>query len=223
MEETDSPSSFRAAVIDSNRPGFALFRRTAELLEEVVTRTRLHSSRFDLALDVLFLQAYKTFCSVYFLAVRGHGEDAATLLRRLLEIVAQIGYLSYDPNACERQRRAARYFAHDPDRGGYWWNGNIRGLFDSIDLAETYDQDYRFLAQISHTCSQRLSFSVEEGTILIRSGETFTLTVVFASRYILGAAMKWNEVFNLLDAPRLAALSDEAIQFYLNVSKGGPH
>jgi hypothetical protein len=213
MDENDTPSSFRATVINGNRSGFALFRRTAELLEEVVTNPRPHSSRFALALDVLFLQAYKTFCGVYLLAVRGHGEDAATLLRRLLEITAQIGYLTYDPNPSERESRATHYFAHDPSRGGYWWNDNIRNLFDSIGLVDTYDQDYRLLAQISHTCAQRLLFGVEKGSILIRSAETFTPTVVFASRYVLGAAMKWNAVFNLLNVPRLAALSDEAIHF----------
>jgi len=211
MDENDTPSSFRATVINTNRSGFDLFRRTSELLEEVVTKPRPHTSRFALALDVLFLQAYKTFSGVYFLAVRGHGEDAATLLRRLLEITVQIGYLTYDPNPSERESRAARYFAHDPDHRRTWWKGSIRDLFTSIGLASTYDQDYRLLAQISHTCAKRLLFGVQNGSILIRDAETFTPTVVFASRYVLGAAMKWNEVFNLLDAPRLAALSDEAI------------
>jgi hypothetical protein len=223
MDENDRPSSFRATVINSNRSGFALFRRTAELLEEVVMKPRPHSSRFVLALDALFLQAYKTFCGVYFLAVRGHGEDAATLLRRLLEITAQIGYLTYDPNPDERESRANRYFAYNPDHRGYWWGGNIRDLFDSIGLVDTYDQDYRLLAQISHTCAQRLLFGVEKGSIQIRSAETFTPTVVFASRYVLGTAIKWNEVFNLLDVPRIASAIDEAIHFSVNMSKETPH
>ena len=219
MKEIDDPSVFRAAVIESNRPAFELFGKTAALLEGVVMRDRPHRSRFDLAIDILFLQAYKSFCGVYFLAVRGQGEDAATLLRRLLEITAQIGYLSHDPSPSERERRADCFLNFNPDRGGYWWNGNIRSLFISIGLQETYDQDYRFLAQISHTCAQRLRLELEKGTILIRTGETFTPNVMFASRYFLGAAMKWNEVFNLLEESRLAALSDEAIKFSPSVSK----
>ena len=42
------------------------------------------------AIDLLFLQSYKSIASVYFLAVSGQGEDAGTVARRLLELTWQM-------------------------------------------------------------------------------------------------------------------------------------
>jgi hypothetical protein len=82
-------------------------------------------------LDILFVQEFKSHGSLYFLCVHGHGEDGATILRRMLEIAFQTEYLCNDP--FERENRAERYLAWFwlqadsrlksgiPEPGRTWW------------------------------------------------------------------------------------------------------
>lgn len=112
---------FKAQMIDRHRPAFDLWRRCHELLEDAVVRSRVLSSPLFRALDILFVQSFKSHGSLYFLCVHGHGEDGATILRRMLEIAFQTRYLYADPD--KRQDRAHRYLA-------WFWlqaEGRIKG------------------------------------------------------------------------------------------------
>lgn len=79
------------------------------MLEDAVPKTRNITLSFARALDLLFIQAFKSHGSLYFLCVHGHGEDAATILRRMLEIAFQVGYVCVDPG--KRDDRAKRFLA----------------------------------------------------------------------------------------------------------------
>ena len=168
---------------------------------------------FNVACDLLFIQAYKAFCSVYLLAVRGHEEDAVAVLRRLLEISVQIGYLDQAPNPAERQDRAAAYLQHDPEGGGYWWGGTIKDLFSRLNLTATYDPDYRWMAQTAHGAARRVLLRVEGSVVQIRNTGFFAPLVVFACRYLLGAARIWNGCFTLVDNDELERLSNKSLGF----------
>jgi len=77
------PAEFQAWMVEANRPAFILWRRVCSLMEEAIVRPRNIQPAFARALDMLLIQAFKSFASLYLLCVRGLGEDAATLLRRL--------------------------------------------------------------------------------------------------------------------------------------------
>jgi hypothetical protein len=112
MPKEETPAKFRARIIDENRAAFDLWRHTCALVEGAIPTPRDISDPYARALDLLFIQGYKSFSSLYVLCVRGQGEDAATILRRLLEISLQAGYLANDPEA--RELRGKQYLAY------YW-------------------------------------------------------------------------------------------------------
>jgi uncharacterized protein DUF5677 len=103
------PAEYRARMIEKHRPAFDLWRRCHELLESVVPVARDQSLPFARAADIMFIQAFKSHGSLYVLSVRGHGEDAATILRRMLEIALQMRFLCEIP--AQRLDRAQRYLA----------------------------------------------------------------------------------------------------------------
>jgi hypothetical protein len=104
-----TPSDFKARMIERHRPSFDLWRRCHELLELGIPLSRDVSLPYQRALDILFVQQFKSHGSLYFLCVHGHGEDAATILRRMLEIAFQADYLCGDLG--QRDSRAEKYLA----------------------------------------------------------------------------------------------------------------
>jgi hypothetical protein len=203
MKNEVAPGQFRARMIDHHRRFFKLWGRCHEVLERCVTVPRDISQPYARALDILFVEAFKSHGSIYVLLVRGHGECAATILRRLLEIAFQVGYLADKPSS--RQDRAERYLAwfwcqaHDrvravlPRKEKAWWQvqyhnhkhlildasgkpfrnwwgkGSIRDLAVALNLADTYDRDYKFLCQFAHCTSQGLLLERRGSNVEIRT------------------------------------------------------
>lgn len=118
-----TPAEYKAGMWDRHRPAFTLFQDTLHCVEAVIAHPRDIEPTFARALDMLFIQGYKSFSSIYLLCVRGHGEDAATILRRLLELSAQAIYLARDPSESVREERGGRYVA-------YHW-AQVRDILDS--------------------------------------------------------------------------------------------
>lgn len=117
MTNKMSVKEFKANILDNNRPAFELWGRTHSLLEESIGRgPTAESPPFDRALYLFYIQAFKSHGSLYFLCVHGHGEDAATILRRLMEIAFQVRYLYDNENMTERNKRAMQYLSY------YWIN-----------------------------------------------------------------------------------------------------
>ena len=136
--------ALRKQMLDRHRPAFHVWFRLAQLLEEAIVKDRNLQSAFALALDLLFIEAFKSHGSLYFLCVNGHGEDAATIGRRLFEIALQVGYLcSEDPKREERGKKCLAYFWHSakdiaamvglPEDRRKWWE-------------EQYDRHKKWLA-----------------------------------------------------------------------------
>ena len=109
MSSEVTPREFKARMIDRHRAAFHLWRHCHEILEAAVTRPRDVTSVFSRALDILFVQAFKSHGSLYFLCVHGHGEDGATIARRILEIAFQVQYLYED--VALQEERAKKYLA----------------------------------------------------------------------------------------------------------------
>jgi hypothetical protein len=106
--------AWKKEMLDKHRPAFDLWLCLAQVQEQAVVKERTLDSAFARALDLFFIQAFKSHQSLYPLCVMGHGEDAATIARRLLEIALQVAYLcSEEP---KREERGATYLAH------FWHN-----------------------------------------------------------------------------------------------------
>src|SRR5438874_4827987 len=91
------------------RNEFGLHRRAMDIIEPAVTQPRRHDDHLALALDMMFVQAYKSHVSVRFLAELGHMEDTATITRRMLELSVFAGYMTEPTVDSERVARADRY------------------------------------------------------------------------------------------------------------------
>lgn len=207
----ENPDEFKANTIEGNRPAHELFLEVSRLLDNEIEGERCYTGKTDFATDLLFIQAYKAFCGVYLLAVRGYEQDAATILRRLLEIAAQILYLNVSDTVEDRECRAAQCLQYDPDLGGYWWGtGGFKGLFcKKLDHSETFKEDYRLLAQIAHGFVRRTLPAVEQEKIQICSARLFSPLVVFSCCYILVSVIVWNRHFKLYDESDLEELSSK--------------
>jgi hypothetical protein len=108
---TQSQREFIATMIENHRRAFTLFKDIMEEIERVISAQRDVQPAYNRALDLLFIQTYKSFSSVYVLWVRGHGEDAVTILRRLLEIAFQVAWLE-KAEKDEKEDRGAEYLAY---------------------------------------------------------------------------------------------------------------
>jgi hypothetical protein len=104
-------SEFQKAVIDKYRPQFDLHWRVREMLESAFAKDRYLDQLVTRAIDMLFLQCFKAHVSTFELAALAQVEDAATIVRRLLELAAQAHYIGLHADAEERQRRAGAFLA----------------------------------------------------------------------------------------------------------------
>jgi hypothetical protein len=118
--------ALKKQMLERHRPAFDVWLRLAQLLEEAAVKERRLDSAFARALDLFFLQGFKSHQSIYPLCVMGHGEDAATIARRLFEIALQVGYLcSEEP---KREERGETFLTH-------FWH-NTKDIIAAIDLPE---------------------------------------------------------------------------------------
>jgi hypothetical protein len=124
--------ALKKKILDRHRPAFDLWLRLAQILEEAVVKERKLDSAYARALDLFFIEAFKSHQSLYSLCVMGHCEDAATIARRLLEIALQVGYLCSEESKREERGQAyLAYFWHNakeilvttnlPDEQRQWW------------------------------------------------------------------------------------------------------
>jgi hypothetical protein len=107
---TESNSALKKATLTRHKDAFGLWLFIHQTLENVVIRDRDLRTAFARALDLLFIQGFKSHGSLYSLCVLGHCEDAATIARRVFEIALQIGYL--DSEVPEREIRGRQYLSY---------------------------------------------------------------------------------------------------------------
>lgn len=105
-----SNAAAKKATLERHKAAFGLWLLIHEELEDAVIRDRNPNTAFARAIDLLFIQAFKSHGSLYSLCVIGHCEDAATIARRIFEVALQMGYL--DSEEPERENRGKRYLAY---------------------------------------------------------------------------------------------------------------
>jgi hypothetical protein len=105
-----SNAAAKAATLARHRAAFDLWLLVHCPLEEGVVRRRILKSAFERALDLLFIQAFKSHSSLYPLCVLGHCEDAAMIARRIFEVALQVAYLNAED--AERETRGRQYLAY---------------------------------------------------------------------------------------------------------------
>jgi hypothetical protein len=90
---------------------FALYREVANDVETYVRSPRRLGSPLPLALDMLMMQGYKTFLSLYLLTEHAQIEDAATIVRRLLELAARANWIAAAADEAGQEERARHYIS----------------------------------------------------------------------------------------------------------------
>jgi hypothetical protein len=140
----ESNAAAKKATLARHKAAFGLWLLIHQTLEDVVIRDRNLRTSFARALDLLFIQAFKSHGSLYSLCIIGHCEDAATIARRIFEIGLQVGYL--DLEEPERENRGRQYLA-------YFFHVLPKGILANPSLKpeerqkwqQLYDQNKRWL------------------------------------------------------------------------------
>jgi hypothetical protein len=223
MSLNEFKKRFRASFAKERK----LHSDAALLLEPAVVAARPHPEAAHLALDMLFVQAYKSHLSVLAVGELGHMEDAATLTRRLLELAASSGYILALDNPREREPRAKRYLAalwldlddaakaHLPQEVRTQWSvltagvarGGLPGLQKMLGILEqqgTYD-DYRLLSSIAHGGASDQIMAYSDSPVRVRDTLHCGSLLVYSSRYYLATAVAWNSLYGRLN---IIALED---------------
>lgn len=227
---------FRKQVRDRWRNEFALHRRALDIIEPAVTQPRRHDDHLALALDMLFVQAYKSHVSVRFLAELGHMEDTATITRRVLELSVFAGYITEPTVDSERVARADRYLANlwyelapegrvvlPTEVHGFWEAlapGVPRGglpsfqaMFAALGKHETYKKDYDLLCGIAHGSSSDQLIAFAHQTVPVRPDWHLGTLLVFATKYALGVSILWNEIHKTMDETVLEELINDLVKW----------
>lgn len=236
-------AAYRNQVVQAHRPAFDLFNAVAVAIEDAIGRPRRHPEVVDVVLDMLMLQAYKSYSGIALLAQHGLMEDTATIVRRLLEIGVQSVYIGAEHDPRQRRRKAGQYLAFmwrqlparlrrrlPAEARARWsasaraygrfvpskakrWGPNWRTMFREVGLTALYDADYAFLSGIAHGRPDNQLFTFASKRIRIVTDAFVTVLLVYATRYYLGVAFEWNRQFALVPSSDLAALVQRANVF----------
>lgn len=140
----ESNAAAKKATLERHRAAFGLWVFVHKELEDVVICDRNPNTAFARAIDLLFIQAFKSHGSLYSLCVIGHCEDAAAIARRIFEVALQMSYL--DSEAPEQENRGREYLA-------YFFHLVPRGILTNPSLSREerkqwqrlYDENKRWL------------------------------------------------------------------------------
>lgn len=106
-----SSDEFRKALNTKYLPEVELHWHVRKTLEAAFVQDRYAHELVPRALDVLFFQCFKAHISTYELASLAQVEDAATIVRRQLELAATALYICLPDVTEERERRAGTFLA----------------------------------------------------------------------------------------------------------------
>lgn len=224
---------FAEAVRKKYRSAFDLHGELAQLLQDTAVKSRYLPDLVARATDMLFVQGFKAHQSVYFLCSQALVEDAATIVRRLLELFVQAIYIARDSEESERTQRAGMYLAflwHEwpadlreripPDERAAWesvyvtyahdfkykrWGPSFAKMFGYAGRADTYEEDYSLLCGFAHGSPTSLVGSYSQARVELHPDRWVPFLLEYATRYALGLTLVWNDIFHLCDDGRLAA------------------
>jgi hypothetical protein len=219
---------FRASVRARNAADFQRHLEVAGRVERIVIRERALSSCARIAVDMLLNQAFKAHYSVALLLEHAHTEDAATIVRRLLEIAVQAIWIGAESDADEQETKAGTYLAslweeapeelkaivrkssrqdwevihakyrRKIDRSGLRWGPSFKKMFSDAGLSRTYEEDYAFLSKLSHGSVTMSLVFYSRREIPLRSDTHAPVLLDYANRYLAGIVEVWNRVFKIV-------------------------
>lgn len=101
----ESNAAAKKATLERHKAAFGLWLFIHKELEDVVICDRNPNTAFARAIDLLFIQAFKSHGSLYSLCVIGHCEDAATIARRIFEVALQIRLFRFGRTGTGKPRK----------------------------------------------------------------------------------------------------------------------
>lgn len=231
-----TPDEFRRQITIKYRPAFELHSDVEQVMQAAATTPRGLPDEVSRAVDMLFIQAFKAHLSVGELAELALVEDAATVVRRLLELGIQAVYIARNSEEATRRKRAGGYLAflwHQwPDEfraripsaeRAAWdelyglfgaefkpnrkrWGPSLRAMFEYAEHPKTYEQDYSFLSNVAHGAPPSLVHSYSQQTVPLHDDRLVPDLVIRAARYGLAITLVWNDLFGLVSSSDLEAL-----------------
>lgn len=236
-----SPQDFRTQTIARHSAAFELHGRAAAIMEQAVLRRRALPTLPARAVDMLFVQAFKALVSVGELAGLALVEDAATIVRRLLELGMTVVYIGRDSEESVRVERPGRYLAFlwhqwpeerraqfEPEERRAWesvharygasfdaktkkWGPTIAAMFEYAQRRDTYDEDYALLSAIAHGGPPSLVHRYSEAVVSVHDDREVSQLLLYGIGYALATMGVWNDMFELIDARALEELTDATV------------
>lgn len=237
-----TPDEFRRQTAIKYRPAFELHSDVEQVMQSAAMTARSFPDYVSRAVDMLFVQAFKAHVSVGELAELALVEDAATIVRRLLELAIQAVYIARDSEEATRRQRAGAYLAFlwhqwpDEFRGRLpraerkaWeevyvlfgaefkptrkkWGPSIRDMFLYAEHPETYEQDYSFLSNVAHGAPPSLVHSYSHPTVPLHDDLLVPDLIIRAASYGLAITLAWNDVFGLVKSSELEDLRHRVVR-----------
>jgi hypothetical protein len=233
-----TPEEFRARTLAKHHHTFDVIGRVAEVMQALVVTPRALPDLPARAVDMLFPQAFKSLVATRELAALALVEDAATLVRRLLEIAVQAVYIARDSEEATRTERAGAYLAFLWHKwpadlrtqlpaveqqawnavyrthgtrltpGRKSWGPTFREMFEYAEQAGTYKEDYGYLSNVAHGGPPSLVHRYAQPTVFLHDDREVGGLLLHASGYALATTMVWNDIFGVADAAELTRLRD---------------
>jgi hypothetical protein len=205
-------------------------------MERLVTSPRSHADLIARAVDMLFLQSFKSLVSVRELAALALTEDVATIDRRLLELAIQAVYITRDSEETERTKRAGMYLAFlwhkwpadlrarvPEDERKAWeaiyavhgcgftdqrasWGPNFRQMFEYAEQPETYRLDYKHLSNTAHGSPAMLVHDYAQPVVPVHDDRMVPHLLLCGARYAFATIRVWDDVFHVADVAKLEEL-----------------
>lgn len=232
-----SINEFRAAIIGRYADSFELHNTVVAEMETAVAKDRNLSDVVSRAVDMLFVQAFKSLTAVGELASLALAEDAATLTRRLMELAVRSIFIARDSEEQIRTDRAAIYLsdlwnewptelrALIPEAERNAWEAlaaayplydssgrrrrrtSIKKQFEYAEQPETYGRDYSYLSSISHGLPPAFVHQYSHGVVPIHDDREVRRLLVYSTSYALVTFLVWQEHFGFADIPGEALMT----------------
>jgi hypothetical protein len=200
-------------------------------MERALPKDRDLSDLVSRAVDMLFVQAFKSMTSVRELASLALSEDAATLTRRLMELAVRSIFIARDSEEQTRIDRAEAYLAAlwnewptelrviiaETERNAWETitsaypqhdasgrrrrKPSIREQFNYAEQPETYRTDYSYLSSIAHGLPPAFVHQYSQGIVQIHDDREVPRLLVYSASYGLATFLVWQEHFEIADVP----------------------
>ncbi len=238
-------------VKERHREAFELWRVVAATYRRAQETGRRRPTDLHVVLDMLLLQASNTHAALALLAQHGLMEDAATMVRRLMEISIQSTYIAADDQQRTRDRRAGAYLAFlwrrlprrtklllPPTLRAGWsvtarrfgrfvpkkakrWGPDWRTMFRECHAEDLYLSDYSFLSGIAHGSPEEQILRFSAPQIRAHDDRHVSAVLVYGSKYLAIVGEHWNGLFGVIPAGTVDTLRNQLVAWKPTRRRGG--